>query len=75
MVIGNGGIGDAADFMNVVTDANGVITTYGPRVECPRPAFSQGSPESVVAGVLFGPFAAPALGVITSAISSIFDLF
>ncbi len=77
-VIGNGGVGDAADFMNVVTDANGsVVTNIDSEVRLIQepPVFKQGSPESVIAGIVLGPFAAPALGVVASAISSIFDLF
>ena len=77
-VTGNGGVGDAADFMNVVTDANGSVETNidTPVVQrlFPEPSvFEQGSPESVIAGIVLGPFAAPALGVVASTISSIFD--
>ncbi|EAQ85299.1 hypothetical protein CHGG_09313 [Chaetomium globosum CBS 148.51] len=76
---GNGGVGDASDFMNVVTDAHGAVESNIDREHKlalapppPPPPFSQGSPESVVAGILLGPFASPVLGVVSSAIGSIF---
>lgn len=62
--------------MNVVTDAHGAVESYIDRKDtlalAPPPPFSQGSPESVVAGMLLGPLAAPVLGVVSSAIGSIF---
>jgi len=65
--------------MNVVTDAHteasvvDTLSTY--QYKEPAPPFREGSPESVVAGMLLGPLAAPALGVVGSVISGIFDLF
>ncbi|KAH6640375.1 hypothetical protein F5144DRAFT_589863 [Chaetomium tenue] len=69
----------AGDFMNVVTDAHGAVESSIDKEHTlafapppPPPPFSQGSPESVVAGILLGPFASPVLGVVSSAIGSIF---
>ncbi len=62
--------------MNVVTDAHGAVESIIDRDEklawAPPAPFSQGSPESVVAGVLLGPLAAPVLGVVSSVLDSIF---
>jgi hypothetical protein len=81
-VIGNGGVGDAADFMNVVTDAKGSVITYKDTTQTirpdpppPPPVFSPGTPEAMPAGLILGPMTTPVLGAVSSAISFLSDLF
>lgn len=57
-VTGNGGVGAAADFKNVVTDSKGSVETnigMVQRLIPDPPAFKYGSSQSVVAGAILGP--------------------
>ncbi|OIW28572.1 hypothetical protein CONLIGDRAFT_617447 [Coniochaeta ligniaria NRRL 30616] len=64
--VGNDGVGDAADFMNVVTDAHEERTethTWDGRGNNPYSLVPFGSPAAMLAGVLLGPAALPVAGM------------
>jgi hypothetical protein len=64
--VGNDGLGDAADFMNVVTDAHEErreTHTWDGRGSNPYGLVPFGSPAAMLAGVLLGPAALPVAGI------------
>lgn len=83
--VGDGGFGDAPDYMNIVTSArtenvlfkelSKELSRWNEYSES-RPTFAEtllgGGPESVIAGAILGPMAAP-ISAIANVIGSIFD--
>lgn len=79
--VGDGGFGDAPDYMNIVTSArtenvvSKELSRWNEHSES-RPSFADtllgGGPESVIAGAILGPLAAP-ISAVANVIGSIFD--
>lgn len=64
--VGNDGIGDAKDFMNVITKAHEerrVEHRWDGQGPNPHNLLPFGSPEAMLAGVLLGPAALPIMGI------------